>query len=205
MTNSSARASSARVRCRAPLLAAAALFLSGCQPDTRAQQTPNNPSEDAELVPAPELRKSPMAVAAATLENGTYVKIVYSSPRKRGRRIFGGLVPYGEVWRTGANEATEITVTRPVLLAGNRLEAGTYALFTIPKRDTWTVIVNATLGQWGAYDYDASTDVMRFEVPSSETDKMYEAFVISVEEGRDGKNLNMVWEETMISIPISPA
>ncbi|NNE34204.1 MAG: DUF2911 domain-containing protein, partial [Rhodothermales bacterium] len=117
---------------------------------------------------------SPMAIAAVTLDDGTYVKIVYSSPRKRGREIFGGLVPYGEVWRTGANEATELTVTNGVLLNGNVLAAGTYALFTIPGDEQWTVIINRNLGQWGAYDYDPEADVVRFNVPALTIDKMHE-------------------------------
>ncbi len=85
---------------------------------------------------------SALSDLAATLEGGTYVKIVYSSPRKRGRTIFGGLVPFGEIWRTGANEATEITSTGPIVLGTSRLETGTYSLFTIPDENSWTIRTN---------------------------------------------------------------
>ncbi|MDX1430742.1 MAG: DUF2911 domain-containing protein, partial [Rhodothermales bacterium] len=126
-------------------------------------------------------------------------------PRRRDRVIFGGLVPYGEVWRTGANEATEITLTRPVRLAGNLVEAGTYALFTVPGRDSWTIILNGVLGQWGAYDYDASADVLRFDVSSASSEEMHEAFTISIEEGPRHASVKMVWENTVVSIPLAPA
>ena len=106
-------------------------------------------ADSSDVVPAPEARQSPVAIAATTLDDGTHLKVVYSSPRKRDRRIFGALVPFGEVWRTGANEATEITATRDVLLAGHLVPAGTYAIFTVPQPDTWTIILNGVLGQWG--------------------------------------------------------
>ncbi|MBT8399061.1 MAG: DUF2911 domain-containing protein [Rhodothermia bacterium] len=146
-----------------------------------------------------------MAVAAGTLNDGTYVKVVYSSPRMRGREIFGGLVPYGEVWRTGANEATEITITAPIMLGENRVEAGTYALFTIPNKESWTIILNGALGQWGAYEYNESDDVLRFRVPASTTDETHEAFAISIETRESGLTLHLVWENTRVSLPIRPA
>ncbi len=145
-----------------------------------------------------------MAVAAATLEDGTYLKVVYSSPRKRGRTIFGGLVPFGEIWRTGANEATEITVTQPILFGPERLEAGTYTLFTIPGDRSWTIVVNGILGQWGAYDYDPQADLFRFDVDVGETDKVHEAFTISVDtEGEPA--VRLVWDVTEVAIPFSTA
>ncbi|NNE35007.1 MAG: DUF2911 domain-containing protein [Rhodothermales bacterium] len=144
---------------------------------------------------------SPMTIAAVTLEDGTYVKIVYSSPRKRGREIFGGLVPYGEVWRTGANEATELTITNAVLLGGNVIAAGTYALFTIPGEEQWTVIINRNLGQWGAYDYDSQADVVRFDVPAQTIDRMHEAFTISIDDAEN--EIKMAWDSIAIAIPLT--
>lgn len=144
---------------------------------------------------------SPMAVAATTLDNGTYIKIVYSSPRKRDRTIFGGLVPFGEVWRTGANEATEITVTNRVVLGTTQLDAGTYSLFTIPGDDTWTIVVNRNLGQWGAYDYDAAADIARFDVAVQPADKLHEAFTIYVD-GGDDSAIRLVWDATQVTIPV---
>ncbi|WP_456424995.1 DUF2911 domain-containing protein [Rhodocaloribacter sp.] len=163
-------------------------------------------AQEGEVVPAPEARPSPTAIAQAMLGD-TYVKITYSSPRKRGREIFGGLVPYDEVWRTGANEATEITVTGDVKIAGHTLPAGTYALFTIPHADTWTVILNGDLGQWGAFSYNPEHDVLRFDVPVTTTPEMYEAFTIALEKEEDAPKatLVMMWDHTKVSIPIEPA
>ncbi len=159
----------------------------------------------ASVVAAPDLRASPMAVAAATLDDGTYVKVVYSSPRMRGRAIFGGLVPYGEVWRTGANEATEITITGPILLGEHRVETGTYALFTIPNQESWTIILNRALGQWGAYEYNDEADVVRFGTPATTTNETHEAFTISIEAAESGASLHLFWENTQVSLPIRPA
>ena len=93
-------------------------------------------------------RPSPLSVKTMKYED-SYVKITYNRPHKKGREIFGAdLVPYGKVWRTGANEATEITVTKDVKLGGHKIKAGTYSIFTIPQKDKWTIIINKALGQW---------------------------------------------------------
>ena len=158
------------------------------------------------VVPAPEARQSPLALASSTID-GTYIKVVYGSPRMRGRSIFGGLVPYGSVWRTGANEATEITFSRPVIFSGERVEAGTYALFTIPDRDQWTVILNNGLGQWGAYEYDESLDVVRVEVAPERAAQQHEAFTIRFDddEGRRGTTLSIVWDGTRVPVRLESA
>ena len=182
-------------------IAAVLLALSACQASTNAQETDPAAADSSRFVPAPEPRMSPMAVAAAMLDDDTYVKIVYSSPRKRGRTIFGGLVPFGEIWRTGANEATEMTVTSDITFGPQRLDAGTYSIFTVPGDERWTVIVNANLGQWGAYDYDAAADLFRFDVAAARTDKVHEAFTISVQSGEDPA-VRLVWDETEVVIPI---
>ncbi|MEQ9413416.1 MAG: DUF2911 domain-containing protein, partial [Cyclobacteriaceae bacterium] len=96
---------------------------------------------------AQEQRTSPLSITTSRYKD-TYVKIVYSQPQKKGRAIFGKLVPYGKVWRTGANEATEITITGDILVDGKELKAGTYSIFTIPNENTWTVIFNTDLGLW---------------------------------------------------------
>lgn len=154
--------------------------------------------------PAPEPRPSPLAVAQLTLDDGTYVKVHYSSPRMRGREIFGGLVPLNEVWRFGANEATELTTTGPIEFGGENLPAGTYALFAVPGEETWTIIVNSGLGQWGAFSYSEDDDVLRIEVPAETTEKSHEAFTIRFDEaeGGSGANLVAVWADRQISVPI---
>jgi hypothetical protein len=146
-------------------------------------------------------RPSPTAIVTVKYED-TYVKVTYNQPHKRGRSVFGDLVPYGEVWRTGANEATEITITEDIEMAGNRIEAGTYSLFTIPGKDEWTIILNGELGQWGSYNYNEESDVVRFTVPSGLTDVVWEPFTIAFEQNNSEAEMQMMWDRTMVSIPI---
>ena len=148
---------------------------------------------------AVEARPSPMAVA--TLKDGdTYVKVVYNQPHLKGRNMIGGTDPYGKVWRLGANEATEITLTQGITVGGKELAAGTYSMFAIPNEDKWTLIFNSGLGQWGAYSYDESMDVLRVDAPVKKADKAFEAFTIWFSE--DGSAMNMAWGETMVSVPV---
>ena len=109
-------------------------------------------------------RLSPKSFVGQTV-GYTKVVINYGSPGVKERSIWGGLVPYGEVWRTGANEATTIEFDKDVLIEGNMVPAGIYSLFTIPGKDKWTVILNEVYEQWGAYKYNKSKDVLRFQVP----------------------------------------
>ena len=163
-------------------------------------------SEDPEpQQPDPEHRKSPIAIASTTHQpTDTYVKIVYGQPYKRGRTVFGDLEAYGEVWRTGANEATEITTTKPIQFNGNRIDAGTYAIFSIPRPNTWTIILNDSLGQWGAFEYDKQYDRLRTDVPSQSTNQVTEAFTIQFAEiSGDSSSIVMQWDTTRVEIPIT--
>ncbi|ACY47277.1 DUF2911 domain-containing protein [Rhodothermus marinus] len=163
--------------------------------------------DSVEVVPPPRsgsLERSPLALAATWIDS-TYMKIVYGSPRKRGREIFGALVPYGEVWRTGANEATEITTTGDLIFGGHHLPAGTYSLYTIPYPDRWTIIVNRALGQWGAFNYNPELDLFRFDVPTRRTDKLYEGFTITFEEEDGQTYLYLRWDRTEVRIPVAAA
>jgi len=108
-------------------------------------------------------RPSPKATVAQTV-GLTDVTITYCRPSVKGRVIWGGLVPYDQVWRTGANEATTITFTDDVTIEGTKLPAGTYGLFTIPGKDEWTVIFNKGAKQWGAYEYKQDQDALRLKV-----------------------------------------
>lgn len=152
--------------------------------------------------PDPQRRKSPIAITSIN-HNDTYLKITYGQPYKQGRQIFGDLVPYDEVWRTGANEATEITVTNDILFAGEKVEAGTYALFTIPGEEEWTIILNSVLGQWGAFDYDEDHDVLRVDVKSYTNDTATEAFTIRFGDVvDDSTSIIMQWDQTEVRIPV---
>lgn len=147
-------------------------------------------------------RPSPLAVVTSRYKD-TYIKITYSQPHKRGRAIFGGLVPFGQVWRTGANEATELTVTRDIKINGTDLKAGSYSLFTIPQKDAWTIIINGELGLWGAYNYNSKLDVARFDVPVTPvTEFIYEAFTILIDPRNARADLVLAWDRSKVIIPI---
>ncbi|HKK44254.1 MAG TPA: DUF2911 domain-containing protein [Balneolaceae bacterium] len=168
------------------------LFLSGC----------NKPQPQE---PDPVRRKSPITIASVKYPPAkTYIKIVYGQPYKRGRDIFGNLVPYDQVWRTGANEATEITTTQDIIFAGKKVPAGTYALFTIPhKNGKWTIILNSKLGQWGAFEYDQKDDFLRVNVPTDKTEKPTQAFTIQFDDVKNNStNIDLNWDFTRVQIPI---
>jgi hypothetical protein len=147
-------------------------------------------------------RPSLLAIASARYKD-TYIKITYSQPHKSERLIFGGIVPYGQVWRTGANEATEITITRDIQIANTPLKAGTYSLFTIPEKDSWTIIINSDLGLWGAYNYNSKMDVLRLNVPSQLLQgAVYEPFTISIDQKNDKAEIILSWDSVQVRIPV---
>ncbi|MDZ7716464.1 MAG: DUF2911 domain-containing protein [Balneolaceae bacterium] len=153
--------------------------------------------------PDPIRRKSPIAIASVK-HDSTYIKIVYGQPYKNGRTIFGELVPYNAVWRTGANEATELTTTQPIWINGEKLDRGTYAIFSIPKPETWTIIFNAELGQWGAFEYDATKDVLHTDVPATPSAETTEVFTIQFAEvTNDSTAIIIKWAQTDVRIPVS--
>jgi hypothetical protein len=147
-------------------------------------------------------RLSPTTIAATRYKD-SYIKITYGKPSKNGRAIFGQLVPYGQVWRAGANEATEMTITQDIKVDGHDLKAGTYSVFIIPEKDKWTIIFNADLGLWGAYNYNPKLDILRVEVPVSPvTDVVYEQFTISIDQKNEKADVVMAWDQTKTIIPI---
>jgi len=151
----------------------------------------------------PKVDVSPMdAVMVRTDDKESFMRIIYSRPKKDGRKIFGELVPYGKVWRTGANEATEITFYKDVNFGGTNVEAGTYSLFTIPNEKEWTVILNSELNQWGAYRYDESKDVARISVKPKPTAASVETFSITSNSENGNYNLMLGWDDTYIEVPI---
>ena len=139
---------------------------------------------------------SPPAKAEAKL-NGKAVTIDYSAPSKRNRVIMGGLVPYGQVWRTGANAATTLTTETPLMLGNLHVPAGKYTLYTIPGEKEWTLIVNKQTGQWGT-EYNEAQDLGRVKMKVSPVKDTVETFVIGV----DAKALTLTWENTQASVPV---
>lgn len=150
---------------------------------------------------AVKARPSPLALVQARYKD-SYLKITYSRPHKHHRTIFGTLVPYSQVWRTGANEATEITVTRDIIINQTILAAGTYSLFTIPDKESWTIIINRDVGLWGSYNYNEKMDVMRFRVPVTTPAAIYEAFTIEVDQRNNMADILLIWDTVRVAIPI---
>ena len=151
---------------------------------------------------AVKARPSPLAVVTAHYKD-TYLKVTYSQPHKQGREVFGKLVPYDQVWCTGANEATELTLTRDIKINEMTLKAGTYSIFTIPSGEKWTIIFNADLGMWGSYNYNAKMDVMKFDVPVSILkDVVYEPFTIWIDQKNDKADLQLAWDKTKVTLPV---
>ena len=131
----------------------------------------------------------------------TDIEIVYSRPGAKGRQIFGGLVSYGEVWRTGANQATTITFSTPVRLNGADVPAGKYALFTIPGENEWTVILNKNASQFGAFQYDPKADLVRFKAAPVKLAEHVETFTIEFNDIRDDSALlDLIWEHTVVPV-----
>jgi hypothetical protein len=132
------------------------------------------------------------------------VKVVYSRPFRNGREVFGELVPYGKVWRTGANENTEITFYQDATVAGKKVKKGTYSLFTIPGEKTWTIILNSDLDYWGAYSYNEKNDVLRVDVSPEKAEREVENFTIQFL-GSDRKSASMVlaWDDIQVNIPVA--
>ena len=127
-------------------------------------------------------------------------KVTYGRPYKKGRVIFGSLVPYGKVYRCGADEATTITFAKDAYFAGKPVKAGTYALFVIPYETKWTIILNGQPKQWGAYDYEKNKDkdVLQADVPVKKLDKPVEQLTM-----RAPKDLVIEWDVVQVSVPIS--
>lgn len=142
------------------------------------------------------------AVIVRTDDGQSFMRVIYSRPEKKGRAIFGDLVPYNKVWRTGANEATEITFYDDVTFGDKAVKAGTYSFYTIPRKDKWTVILNENLNQWGAYSYDESKDKVRIEVEPKKTAATVETFSITSKKAKVGYHLLLGWDDTYIEIPV---
>jgi hypothetical protein len=148
------------------------------------------------------LRPSPLAIVTARYKD-SYLKVTYSQPQKRGREIFGTLVPYNLVWRTGANEATEITLTKDLFFAGKLVPAGTYSLFSIPDKEKWTIIINKDVGLWGSYNYNPNVDFLRFDVPVQHiTNPVYEPFTIVIDQKNNKAEMSLLWDKIKVSFPI---
>ncbi|PEN13827.1 hypothetical protein CRI94_07115 [Longibacter salinarum] len=161
-------------------------------PDTAAAQERNS------MLP----RVSPNASVSQSI-GVTTVEVHYGRPAVRDRQVFGKLVPYGDVWRTGANEATVIAFSTPVQIEGESLDAGMYSLFTVPGEEEWTFIFNDTVEQWGAYNYEESKDVLRVTTEPT-TGPMHERLTFAFPSVTDSSaTLALMWDETRVPLEIT--
>ena len=152
---------------------------------------------NAQEMPAP----SPAATVMQRV-GLTDVEITYSRPSVKERNIFGGLVPFGEVWRTGANASTKISFSKDVMIGDTKVEAGTYSFYIIPSKESWTMILNSDLTLWGSDGYDEGKDIVRMEAtPMMLTDKV-ESMRISVENiSKDGASIVVSWNDMAAALP----
>jgi hypothetical protein len=147
-------------------------------------------------------RKSPHE--STSLEVGGHkITITYGRPYLHGRKMIGDHEPYGKVWRTGADEATTLETDADLDINGLKVPKGTYALFTIPKPDAWTLIVNKTAKQWGAFNYKEGDDLGRTEMSVAKASTPVEEFTLTLTPaGSDGATLKMAWDKTEASVPV---
>lgn len=170
----------------------------------------------------PSRRPSPLGLARTTLDDGTYVRINYGRPYKRGRDVIfgqeedGALVPFGRLWRTGANEATEITTIGDIQIGDHRLPAGTYSLFTTPGPEEWTIHFNTAVGLSGTFRFDPEArsfepayspdnDIVVVTAEPTQLEEEVDQFTISFERSEAGADLVMRWITTEVRVPIRPA
>jgi hypothetical protein len=145
----------------------------------------------------------PVNVAKSKGNSSPLIRVLYSRPSKKGREIFGVHEQFGKVWRAGANESTEITFYKPVVINKKRLKAGTYSLFVIPTKTNWTFIINGQTDRWGAFTYDQTKDVVRTEVPISTLPKPLETLSITFKAIDKGAALLIAWDFTLAELPIT--
>lgn len=130
-------------------------------------------------------------------------RVVYSRPNKNGRTVYGELVEMGQVWRLGANEATELELYREAKLGGKVLKKGRYSLFAIPQEDKWTLIVNSETDVWGAFQYNQSKDVFRLDLKPEKLQEPLESFTIAFDKDDNGIRLVFAWDDLKAEVPFS--
>lgn len=179
------------------LLAVIAIFTLNSN-NLSAQETP-----EQEGLNFPKIDASPMdmVIYRESDDEAVVARIIYSRPQKRDREIFGKLVPYGKVWRTGANEATELTLYEDMKVADETVKAGTYTIYTIPEEKEWTVILNNRIHTWGAYEYTDKEDLVRIKVPVRQSPTSIEAFSMAFAPTENGAKLLMGWDDKYVEVP----
>jgi hypothetical protein len=147
-------------------------------------------------------RPSPAASASCDLGGGKTIKTDYSSPRMKGRKIYGDLVPFGQVWRTGANESTTFVTSSDIQVGGTNVPAGSYTIFTVPNADKWSLVISRGTGEWGTQYPGPDKDLARVDMKASKLPSPVENFTISYEKSGNGCTMNIDWETTRASVDI---
>jgi len=173
-----------------------ALIMAVCRPAAYAQKFSKAPVSPGDVAYFPA--NEPFEGKPAPL-----IRVVYFRPLKKGREIFGKMLPYGKVWRAGANNETEIKFFKDVSIGGTSIPAGTYSLFVVPEEKEWTVIINKQTDRWGAYSYDDKLDVVRVKVPVKKTDAPLEAFSIMFNPSSTGATMLMGWDNSFAELPVN--
>lgn len=147
-------------------------------------------------------RPSPPAKASCTVGDAT-INVDYSSPRAKGRKVFGGIVPYGQEWRLGANEATSFVTSAPVTVGGTKVPSGSYTLFAVPAEDKWTLVISKKTGEWGVPYPGKDSDFARVDMKASKLPSPMENFTISFDKSGSGCTMRAEWESTRASVEIT--
>jgi hypothetical protein len=150
-------------------------------------------------------RPSPAATAQCSFPDGKKITVDYSRPSMKGRKIYGGLVPYDQEWRTGANEATTFVTDTDLMVAGTKVPAGSYTLFTVPSQSSWTLIISKKTGEWGIPYPGEGDDLARIDMKTSALPSPVEQFLISFDHAGGACTLHLDWEKTRASVEIKEA
>jgi hypothetical protein len=136
------------------------------------------------------------------------IRVFYNRPFRKGREIFGALVPYDKVWRTGANESTTFETNKDLEIEGKTLKAGKYSLWSVPGQESWTIIFNSEYGQWGINskgeaNRDPARDVLTVNVLAVWQDQEFEQFTVSFEKAGEDAEMVLIWDKTLVAVPFS--
>ena len=168
---------------------------------THAQQKPTDLDKspmDMSYWPA----NYPILKMSGKAKDQPVARIIYSRPLKNGRTIFGGIIKYNEMWRLGANEATEIETFQTLKIGGKVLQKGRYTVYCLPTENKWTIIINKDNFCWGNFTYDSKKDLIRTDIDVEKNTDLAEAFTIYFEEAKNGANLIFLWDDIKTSLPI---
>lgn len=175
-------------------------FAAAAQAQTNANGMPLLDQSPMDMAYYPD--NYPMLKIQGKATEPLVARVIYSRPQKHNRTIFGDLVKYNEVWRLGANEATEIEFFKDVKVGGKKVPKGRYTLYAIPDSSQWTIIINKDTDTWGAFEYDAKKDVVRVKVPAQKLPQPVEAYTMDFIKSGNDVNLEISWDEVTASLPI---